>query len=86
MRSGWSQHGSGYHSGSQWEGGVLQGGWILGYDWGSTVLFFWPWKALGCVGDLGGGGGGMGQESSEAVATWGEVVEMLCFRKMGNMM
>ena len=34
----------------------------------------------------GGGGGGMGQESSEAVATWGEVVEMLCFRKMGNMM
>lgn len=28
----------------------------------------------------------MGQESSEAVVTWGEVEEMLYFRKMGNVM
>lgn len=66
---------------------MLQGTWVVGYGWESTVLCFWTWKALGWVGNLWQrGGGGVWQESTQDGVAWGEVVEVLCFRKMGNVM
>lgn len=80
-RGGWSQ------DSSEYLGGKVVRCREAGF-WGTAG------EALCCALGLGkrwdaweicrGGGGGVGQESSQAVATWGEVVEKLCLRKMGN--
>lgn len=60
---------------------MLKGGWILGYGWASGLGKHWDVQEICRVEVV-----VVGQESSEAVATWGEAVQMLCFRKMEKVM